>query len=116
MKETSILFNGDMVRAILDGRKAQTRRLIKPQPFNGASDGEAIKQIGGLPPARNLSSILTNAWQTGFVDIPCPYGEPGDRLWGRETFHIPGGYLDQYLIDEISQGITKREEQVCYRA
>lgn len=59
--ERPILFSGPMVRAILDGRKTQTRRAIKPWP------------VDELP------------------DVPvhlCPYGKPGDRLWVRETFCI----------------------------
>jgi len=61
MKERPILFNAEMVRAILDGRKTQTRRVIKPQPII-VGDG--------------LSWPL------------CPYGIPGDRLWVRETFAL----------------------------
>ncbi|WP_444934942.1 hypothetical protein [Microbulbifer sp. JTAC008] len=88
MKEKPILFNAEMVRAILDGRKTQTRRLIKPQPFNGASDEEAIKQIGGLPPRLSLHQVINQAWRSGYADIPCPLGKPSDRLWVRETHHL----------------------------
>ncbi|WP_444938698.1 hypothetical protein [Microbulbifer sp. JMSA002] len=86
MKERPILCNEDMVRAILDGRKTQVRKLIKPQPFNGASDEEAIKQIGGLPPRPSLHQVINQAWRSGCADIPCPLGKPGDRLWVRETW------------------------------
>lgn len=86
VKERPILFNGEMVRAILEGRKTQTRRAVKPQPFKGASDAEAIEQIGGLLPGRTLASMVNDAWETGFIDIPCPYGQPGDRLWLRERW------------------------------
>ncbi|USD22121.1 hypothetical protein MJO52_03020 [Microbulbifer variabilis] len=88
MKERPILLNGDMVRAILDGRKTQTRRLINPQPFNGVSDEEAIKQIGGLPPRLSLHQVINQAWRSGCADIPCPLGKPDDRLWVRETHHL----------------------------
>jgi len=63
MREKPIIFNGEMVRAIIDGRKTQTRRVIKPQP-NGA----------WAAPGRTM----------------CPYGQPGDRLWVRETWSHPG--------------------------
>ncbi|WP_444891803.1 hypothetical protein ACJJIE_00150 (plasmid) [Microbulbifer sp. TRSA001] len=93
-----------MVRAILEGRKTQTRRLIKPQPFNGASDEEAIKQIGGLPAGRSLYQEINSAWQSRFVDIDCPYGEPGDRLWVRETWKP-----DLCAIDACNCGCVRVE-------
>jgi hypothetical protein len=87
MKERPILFSGPMVRAILDGRKTQTRRLVKPQPeeFDGAG----------------VSANYGTAGEPWWVAVPsiehysrCPYGQPGDRLWVRETFgyckHMPG--------------------------
>ena len=69
MKERSIIFNAEMVRAILDGRKTQTRRLLKLQPC-GISD----------------ATFLENLKKT---DYQCPFGKFGDRLWVRETCHMP---------------------------
>ena len=68
--EHPILFNGDMVRAILDGRKTQTRRVIKPQPLWIYNENIPIK----TPDANPMGAIK------------CPYGSPGDRLWVRETW------------------------------
>lgn len=65
MKERPILFSGPMVRAILEDRKTQTRRVAKE--FNDK---------------HNLDGILARfPNQEG-----CPYGKPGDRLWVRETW------------------------------
>ena len=79
MKERPILFKGDMVTAILDGRKTQTRRVLNPQP---AQDGpltwsDATQGWWGFTSAR---IPLTKTWR-------CPYGVPGDRLWVREGFN-----------------------------
>lgn len=75
MKERPILFSAPMVRAILEGRKTQTRRVIKPQPESHL-DPDSVK----------------GAWESGFIDVKCPYGQPGDRLWVRETFAwLPDG-------------------------
>jgi uncharacterized protein YhfF len=70
MKERPILFSGEMVRAILDGRKTQTRRVIKPQP-------ESVRKSVFFE-----SGIETNH---GY-EIKSPYGQPGDPLWVREAF------------------------------
>ena len=72
--ERPILFSGPMVRAIIDGRKAQTRRLVKPQPdTNNVAD---IKL--------DLDGFLYV--EAGRWCQRCPYGIPGDRLWVRETW------------------------------
>lgn len=73
MKERPILFSAAMVRAILEGRKVQTRRVVNPQPRWGnsvyRSDGDWMCALAG--------------------DVRrCPYGVPGDRLWVRETFAL----------------------------
>ena len=72
MTERPILFSAPMVRAILAGTKTQTRRVAKH------------------PLAQNLSYIVDigKGWfgdEEGEVQIRCPYGQPGDRLWVRET-------------------------------
>lgn len=72
MKERPILFSGPMVRAILEGRKTQTRRVVKPQPSEPVTWG----CIGG----KGFGFIA------GDEMLRCPYGVPGDRLWVRESF------------------------------
>lgn len=66
MKERPILFSGPMVRAILDGRKKMTRRVVKYPPFDSCDEG------------------ILSEWAIG--NIACPYGQKGDRLWVRETW------------------------------
>ena len=74
MNEHPILFSGPMVRAILKGRKTQTRRVIQPKPdhFHTFQPGIWLPQIGDK-------------------EIKCSYGEPGDRLWVREAWLQDGG-------------------------
>ena len=71
MKEHPILFNEAMIRAILDDRKTQTRRPVKPQPRG------VIENSGG----EWVDEYHNNGWR-------CPFGYPGDRLWVRETFWV----------------------------
>jgi len=79
MADRPILFSGAMVRAILEDRKTQTRRVVKPQPIS--SDGGDVfwwKETVGW-----ASSVHKNPEMM----IPySPYGQPGDRLWVRETY------------------------------
>lgn len=70
-KERPILFSGPMVRAILDGRKTQTRRLVK------LTDSGRVKEPGSPRNWHLDDHAAVNA---------CPFGRPGDRLWVRETF------------------------------
>jgi hypothetical protein len=73
MNEKPIIFSGEMVRAILDGRKTQTRRVIKPQPPAGTFwDGN--------------SNLFCYPDSTIGIMRNCPYGAPGDLLWVRETW------------------------------
>lgn len=77
MKERPIMFNGEMVRALLDGRKTQTRRKVSPPITHAEGDGMDWYARYGIP------------WQRyPRVQIRCPYGVPGDRLWVRETFAV----------------------------
>jgi len=88
MIEHPILFSIDMVRTILDGRKTQTRRVIKPQP---ADDLKWMGWIIGTG-SKSDKSIGCAQWVDEFPlstkhhTVRCPYGHTGDRLWVKETF------------------------------
>lgn len=111
VKERPILFSGKMVQAILDGRKTQTRRTVKPKP-----DGEFIGPKVFSPSVTNRrGDMRPGPEQFGIFDtcgewsIKCPYGCPGDRLWVRET-HCKYGSEYIYRADygdltPISDGI-----------
>jgi hypothetical protein len=76
-----------MVRAILEGRKTQTRRVIKPQPPEEALDAGCLRGSGpddGLWTRLDSKDLL----EAGIVgdNFRCPYGVEGDRLWVREAF------------------------------
>ena len=75
MKERPIIFNGEMVRAIREGRKTQTRRVVKPQPDEVVKDAYHTKGL-----------FVPRVGTCSEGDIKCPYGVPGDRLWVRETW------------------------------
>lgn len=76
IKERPILFSAPLVRAILDGRKTVTRRVVNIQPRSRAGIGSFGK---GQPFIRNPNATKRNPG--------CPYGRPGDRLWVRETWY-----------------------------
>ena len=100
MKERPIIFAPEFVRAILDGRNTMTRRVVKPQP-------DHVQRNHG---------VMVNWPKDGFVGhfddeekiklLTCPFGQPGDRLWVRETWAmaIPGmpadrGHITRYRAD-----------------
>lgn len=99
MKERGMIFNGEMVRAILDGRKTQTRRIMKPQPtlddFVCPYDGP---RGGHIWPSKNhqyalhVERMLQNGdggWE-GLASDACHFGGIGDRIWVRETWAEAG--------------------------
>lgn len=76
MKEQPILFSGEMVRAILEGRKTQTRRKVRRDVFS----------LPGFDACPVESWMSWEDPDTGIThEITSPYGQPGDRLWVRET-------------------------------
>jgi hypothetical protein len=77
-KERPILFSSSMVRAILEGRKSQTRRVMRHQPF---------VEFGGEWVQKARGGGYWN-WHNAQPQIleDCPYGKPGDLLWVRETW------------------------------
>ncbi len=91
-----IALNGSEVRAILDGRKTQMRRLARHRHgvhFIGGQGDEDDPECWGWSfdgPDHNgymvLARGLNQRHDHGLVSMPCSYGDPGDRLWVRETF------------------------------
>lgn len=81
--ERGMIFNGEMVRAILDGRKTQTRRIIKPQP-----EGTLSGSLSGMWLSRPLNGLLLPKIED--IAIHCPFGVVGDRIWVRETWAEAG--------------------------
>jgi len=102
-KTKPMIFNGEMVRAILEERKTQTRRVIKPQ----------IDWLMKYPKSVNVEKWVNhqnNTWwgmpnhiedsdpsPAHFCIVKCPYGRPGDQLWVRETFQ----YLNFFKYNGI---------------
>jgi len=92
VKERPILFSADMVRAILDGRKTQTRRVVKGDP----------NLVRWMPIQINRNQ----GWENEHGNpINCPYGQGGDRLWVKET----------WATTEQS-GVHKSDAEIIYRA
>ncbi|MBH2622893.1 hypothetical protein I5K99_21065 [Serratia marcescens] len=107
MKERPVIFNGEMVRAILDGRKTQTRRVIANVSLDNC--------IPLQKPTKTKDGIYTHV-----MDAPghglCPFGQVGDRLWVREAYQGPLFNFDQmetYLEDTSK---FERPEFCEYRA
>jgi hypothetical protein len=102
MKERPILFTGAMVRALLDGSKTQTRRIMKPQPeVRPGSEGKHWW------PATSFQSMLTiqDCALPGYEGIAgeaCPHGGRGDRLWVREATEIDEQTSDKVILSRYS--------------
>lgn len=122
MKERGMIFNAEMVRAILDGRKTQTRRIMKVQPENselGLSriiDSSVAKEVGMY----FWSQTDACGVKRRSKPFPCPFGAVGERIWVRETWaeagasapdlklyranypeHVPSHYENVPPVDEI---------------
>ncbi|ELZ9401814.1 hypothetical protein PJ699_004774 [Klebsiella pneumoniae] len=78
--ERGMIFNGEMVRALLDGRKTQTRRPIKWKQTRFTEIGE--REDGSKWPWSEDAEHACDFWH------PCPFGAVGDRIWVREAFRV----------------------------
>ena len=79
MKIKSIPFNTDVVRAILDGRKTVTRRVLKPQPIHD----NGFWKIGGAGWSDKIKAVHPVPCHSLWNRMPC---EPGDILYAQETW------------------------------
>ncbi len=91
MKEHPILFSGPMVKAILEGRKTQTRRVLKRQPqcdhlsYTEADWKHDPTKYEADGDRWRCSLCGDGVWMGNWKGVKCPYGQVGDRLWVRET-------------------------------
>ena len=97
IKYRPILFKGEMVRAILEGRKTQTRRVMKVQPIS--YNGRKYEVPDDSPERWHDADDIFEF---------CPFGIKGDRLWVRETFST------RYCDTEDGDDCTG--DEVIYRA
>ncbi|EOW7176066.1 hypothetical protein ACOZ9G_001238 [Salmonella enterica subsp. enterica serovar Chester] len=87
MSERGMIFNAEMVNAILSGRKTQTRRHIKWKQTRFTEIAE--RDDGSLWP------WAENCERGGDIWFACPYGEIGDRIWVRETWQVIHDHIDE---------------------
>ena len=114
MRERPILMSGEMVRAILDGRKSQTRRVVKPQPY---AEWCPVVELYHPTLVDRDGDEYPGAEVFGAADENegriCPFGQPGDRLWVREGFTYSDCVIE---TDAVLLGREKPRRAPIYRA
>lgn len=102
IREKGLIFNSEMVRAILDGRKTQTRRPIKWKQTRFTEIGE--REDGSKWPWSEDAEHACDFWH------PCPFGAVGDRIWVREAYRFPAS------LDDVSPtGVGEMAVATGYR-
>lgn len=109
VKERPIPFSRPMVRAVLDDRKTTTRRALSVRALKNISIGAQIGECHELPTEGPLHPN-----SVGYYNDFCPYGKPGDRLWGRENWWQAGDWLASYPEDDAGAWCGSR--RVVYTA
>lgn len=112
VKERPILFSAPMVRAILEGRKTQTRRIVRKQFAPDA----AVAEIPATHPSGWQISGHSGLWwddDASCIDdaVCCPFGVPGNQLWVRETWQGP--LLDYDVAESIRDWRSFQKPQFC---
>jgi hypothetical protein len=112
--EKPILFSGPMVKAIMEGRKTMTRRVVKPQPYIEKRCGyDAWRWDHG--PGGSYTTWKTSLDPLAFVGMacerrPCPYGRVGDRLWVRENWSPDhAAFYPNFQVVYQAEGYDPRE-------
>lgn len=102
MAERPILFSAQMVKAILQGEKTQTRRVLKAEWLSSAYSFVHLKKSLGFPASEGFmwAGFVAN-YSLSPCYLKCPYGMVGDQLWVREAYRF-----GQAPADEPGQGIA----------
>lgn len=123
-REKPILFSGEMVRAIRDGRKTQTRRIINPQPplYIDELHGNELRNRAPYELEHPETGCIVGS---GFFDdddlaYKCPFGRHGDELWVRETWAVHGCLYDDLpprgIHGSVKGGAWKDGDSIWYAA
>lgn len=112
IKEHPILFSAPMVNAILEGRKTQTRRVIKPQPtFEGArSYGDSWAWRDGTDWFSDVTTERLVGRHGLLYAGRCPFGGQDDRLWVREHLIRPDGDMWLYAADRQPVMVERKDQ------
>lgn len=107
IKERPILFSGAMVRGLLDGTKTQTRRSIKPQPEEDEALGYLIPKPKRLIQGKDDTGVCftRHPESSRLLLEQCSYGQPGDRLWVRET----AAFLDESVTYSAGRWVYRAD-------
>lgn len=116
MKERGIIFNGEMVSAILDGRKTQTRRIIKSVPATHNFHGWVMSSTQAKDEGKACWAIGDSPLLKEPIRLNCPLGKIGDRLWVRETWSVVSHEFDDdgLMIDYVPDRPTKAVHEMPY--
>ncbi|HIC8803536.1 TPA: hypothetical protein ACW720_003501 [Enterobacter asburiae] len=117
MKERGMIFNGEMVRAILGGQKTQTRRIVN---WRGLSEGLNLNFSGlrvcEYPKGWVIESESRSSTEWRCQPTPFPFGAVGDRIWVRETFQGPLFDLEQMEAYQEDSSKFHKPEFCVYKA
>ncbi|HBM9969065.1 hypothetical protein ACJBF7_22175 [Enterobacter sp. 04-C-01-SI_S15] len=117
MTERGMIFNGEMVRAILGGQKTQTRRIVN---WRGLSEGLNLNFSGlrvcEYPKGWVIESESRSSTEWRCQPTPCPFGAVGDRIWVRETFQGPLFDLEQMEAYQEDSSKFHKPEFCVYKA
>lgn len=118
MKARPILFSAPMIRALLDGTKTQTRRIVKPQP---SDDADFVNMTWETTPEGYQHFTSTDKWwdESGNCMaediVTCPYGMPSDLLWVRESYYKDNRFKTAHKADCNEADFIKSNELLCIK-
>jgi len=115
MKYSPMIMGAESVRGILEGRKTMTRRVVTPQPPGDFDIGMyhpiGVDRHGEEYPKPERFGIWGDGW-----DIPCPYGQVGDRIWCKETWGIVTHTFDdnEKVVDWVPDRPARKIREMRY--
>ena len=123
MAEHPIIFSTELVKAILDGRKTQTRRIVKDNCLQSISFEKMSPVMNSPPFYKNgewLYELQSAVDDTEYFKLKCPYGKVGDTLYVKEGYQIWTRYygitevIGRYLADNTAfrLTLTKKEDDL----